>query len=209
MKKLTGLLVLCICGQMGNPVLSHQLSRPDSPPGLVIQKIRWDSLMAFTEDESSSLKKAPITNPNRLALPTQGTASTLVRTQLYVYSMELTNNGRKPIRAVLWDFIFLDAGNRAAAGRHTLANLQQINLQERKTLRFTARAAPPRVVSAQGLKKDQRSPFVLNISIRCVLFTDGSTWEQPNSSEACKSLLSWIERRKEHRSTVEDLPLKN
>jgi hypothetical protein len=209
MKKLTGLLVLSICGQLSSPVLSLQLPQADSPPGLVIQKVKWDSFDALTRADNGPLDKGSSSNPNRLPLPTQGTATTLVRTQFFVYSMEVTNNGPKPIQALTWDFVFLDAGTGAELRHHLLANFKKVSIHDKKILRFTTRAAPPRVVSAGGLEKDLRSPFAVKARVKCLLYTDGSTWEQPHSADGCKSLLSWIELRKKSPAGREDPPVKN
>lgn len=67
---------------------------------------------------------------------------------MYVYSVELSNSGRKAIQALAWDFIFTDATNKTELSRHSLANLQKISVNEKKTLRFTTQASPPMIVSA-------------------------------------------------------------
>lgn len=110
--------------------------------------------------------------------------------------MELTNHGAKPIRALAWDFIFIDTANDTELKRQSLANLQKIDVNQKKTLRFTTQGAPPKIVSVGGLKKDQRSPFIESVSIRCLLFTDGTFWEQPKLKGACLELQQWIARRK-------------
>jgi len=185
----------------------EQIVIPELPPGVTILKVKWETYTNVTTADGS-LTTSP-DNPNRLPLPGQSTTTTVVRTQLYVYSMELTNNGPKPINALAWDFTFTDAANKTELRRQSLANLQKIDINQKKTLKFTTQAAPPRIVSAAGLEKNQRSPFTQSASIRCLLFTDGSVWEQPKSKGACIELQRWIERRKTARPGVEDLPLKN
>ncbi len=108
-----------------------------------------------------------------------------------------------------WDFIFTDAANNTELKRQSLANRQKIDVNQKKTLRFTTQAAPPKIVSVGGLEKDKRSPFTQSASIRCLLFADGSVWEQPKLKGACGELQQWIARRKKVRPGVEDLPLKN
>jgi hypothetical protein len=207
MNTLVGLLILGACLLISSPVVGQEVSQTELPPGVTILKVKWEAYTNVTTADGS-LTTSP-DNPNRLPLPSQSTASTVVRTQLYVYSIELTNNGPKPIKALAWDYVFADAANKTELKRHSLANLQQIDLKQKKTLKFTTQAAPPRIVSAAGLEKNQRSPFTQSASIRCLLFTDGSVWEQPNAKGACGELQQWIERRKKIRPGVEDLPLKN
>lgn len=207
MHRLTGLLFLGACLLISSPVVSQEVSQSELPAGVTILKVKWDTYTTSTT-ASGPLTTSP-DNPNRLPLPTQGTAATIVRTQLYVYSMELTNDGPKPIKAVAWDFIFADTTNKTELMRQSLANLQQIDIKQKKTLRFTTQAAPPKIVSAGGLGKNNRSPFIQSASIRCLLFADGSVWEHPNLKDACGELQRWIERRKKARPGLEDLPLRN
>ena len=104
MNRLTGLLILGVCILISGPGVSQEVSQSEtSPPGITILKVKWETYTNVSTGASSPLGASPDTNPNRLPLPTQGTATTVVRTQLYVYSMELTNHGAKPIRALAWD----------------------------------------------------------------------------------------------------------
>lgn len=207
--RLTGLLILSAGLLISSPVVSQEISQLERPPGITVLKVKWETYTKVTTVANTPLEASPDANPNRLPLLTQGSATTIVRTQLYVYSLELTNSGPKPIKALSWDYIFNDAANNAELKRQSLANLQKIDINQKKTLRFTTQAPPPKIASVAGLEKDQRSPFVQSASIRCLIFTDGSAWEQPKLKGACTELEQWIERRKKVRPGVEDLPLKN
>lgn len=209
MKILTGLLIWGVCLPISSPVVSQEVSQSMGPPGITTLKVKWETYTHVDTAASAPLGASPDTNVNRLPLPTQSTGTMVVRTQLYVYSMELTNNGPKPIKALAWDFIFADAANHTELKQQSLANVQKIGTDEKKTLRFTTQAAPPRIVTVRGLEKDKRSPFTQSARIRCLLFTDDSVWEQPTLKGACLELEQWIARRKKVRPGIEDLPLKN
>jgi len=188
--------------------LGQQTSQSELPPGTTIGRVEWETYVNVSTANGPP-GTSPDANPNRLPLPTQGATTTIVRTQLYVYLMELTNNGPKAIKALSWDFIFADAANKNELRRQSLANLQTIDTNQKKTIRFTTQAAPPLIATVRGLEKNDRSPFLQSAGIRCLLFTDGSVWEQPKLKDACVELQRWIERRKTVRPGVEDLPLKN
>lgn len=202
------LLVVFISVLSDVPALCQETSQSELPPGITIVKVKWE-MHAHVSTTDGRPAASSDTNPNRLPLPSQSTTTTIVRTELYVYSMELTNGGPKAIKALAWDFIFADAANKKELMRQSLANLQTIGTNQKKTLRFTTQAAPPKIVSVGGLEKDKRSPFLQSANIRCLLFTDGSVWEQPKSKGACIELQRWIERRKTARPGIEDLPLRN
>lgn len=190
------------------PALCQDTSRTELPPGVTVLKVKWETQAnVSTADGPPGASADP--NLNRLPLPSQSTTTTIVRTQLYVYSMELSNNGPKTIKALAWDFIFADAANKMELKRQSLANLQTIGTNQKKTIRFTTQAAPPKLVSAGALEKDKRSPFIQSANIRCLLFTDDSVWEQSKAKGACSELRQWIERRKKSPLGIEDLPLKN
>ena len=208
MFRLTGLLIICASIFNGGPVLSQQPSPEARPPGVVTSKIKWETFVT-TGVPTSGLPANAEVNQNRLLMPGQNVSAAVVQTRMYVYSVELINNGPKAIQALAWDFIFTDAANKTELGRHSLASLQKINIKEKKTVRFTTQASPPRIVSVSGLEKDKASPFTESANIQCLLFTDGSVWEHPKSSRACENLRRWIERRKKARPGIEDLPLKN
>lgn len=198
------LIVACASLLSHGTHLPQEVAQPDSPPGVTVLKVKWETFVT-TGVATSGLPANAEVNQNRLLMPGQNVSAPVSQTRMYVYSMELSNNGRKAIQALAWDFIFTDATNKTELSRHSLANLQKISVNEKKTLRFTTQASPPRIVSAGGLEK----PFTQIVNIQCLLFTDGSVWEQPKSNEACKNLRRWIERRKKSRSGVEDLPFKN
>lgn len=205
--KLKGLLILCAGILLSGPVFTQDNLRADLPPGLSILNVKWDSFATLTTVSSGALAETPDTNPNRLPLPTQST-STLVRTQLYVYSFELNNDGPKAIKALAWDFIFTDGATGRELLRYRLAKLQGIATRRKKTVRFTTRLSPPKVVSARALEKSGSSPFRPTVALQCVLFADDSTWQAPLASDPpCNTLRRWLERRKKQPAGGEDLPL--
>lgn len=207
MRSLTGLLVLCAGTLIGGLVLAQQPPSSKLPPGVTLDKPKWET---FTAAVTSDGPPGPgsETNPNRLPLPTQSTTKTIVRTRLYVYSIELSNNSAKAIKALAWDFVFTDPTTNTELRRVSLVNQQKIDAGQKKRLRFTTQASPPKVVTAAGLGKSERSPFNQSASVQCILFADDSIWEQPGvNGKACDRLRKWIERRKKSQTGLEDLPL--
>lgn len=170
-------------------------------------KVKWDTYVTTGVPTCELPANAPV-NPNRVLLPTGSASAPAERTTIHVYSAELQNSGPKAIEALLWDFIFTDAADSAELGRHTLASVQTINPNRKKTVEFRTTAAPPRLVSAGSLQKDQRSPFTNSVKILCLKFVDGSVWQEPTARRACQDLQRWIAVRKTGGSRVEDLPFK-
>ena len=208
MRSFTGLLILCASTLVGSPVLSQPAAKSHLPPGVTIDKAKWETFTATTTSTGGPPGADPDTNPNRLPLPAQSSTTTVVRTRLYVYSIELSNNGAKAIKALAWDFIFTDPTNQAELRRVSLVKLQKIDAGQKRAVKFTTQASPPKVVTAAGLEKNKSAPFNQSASIQCILFADDSTWEQPGTDgKACDRLRKWIERRKKSQPGLEDLPL--
>jgi hypothetical protein len=195
------ILVVTLISSAASP---QQTPLPQLPPGVTTQNVKFTT---FTNVTSAGSIGAPGSNPNRLPLPTDGTAVKVERTELHVYSMELSNDGPKAIKAFAWDFIFAEPRTNVEQLRHSLANVQKIEVGQKKTARFTTALSPPKVVDATALGKDPRARFREYATLQCVLFADGSTWELPNASgKPCDRLARWLERRKSWRPGIEDLP---
>jgi hypothetical protein len=196
------ILILLLTGRIGSP---QQVPSPQLPPGVTIHNLKFETFT--TVSSAGSIAGTPINNPNRLPLPTDGSAVRIDRTELHVYSMELSNNGPKAIKAFAWDFVFAEPRTNAEQLRHSFANVQKIEVGQKKTARFTAALSPPKVVDAAVLGKDPKASFREYATLQCVLFADGSTWELPDASgKPCDRLARWLERRKSWRPGIEDLP---
>ena len=196
------ILILALTGVGASPQLSPL---PQLPPGVTIHNVKLETFTSVSS--AGSIVGAPDSNPNRLPLPTDGSAVRIERTELHVYSIELSNNGPKAIKAFAWDFVFAEPRADVEQLRHSFANVQKIEVGQKKTARFTTALAPPKVVDAAALGKDPRAGLREYATLQCVLFADGSTWELPNASgKPCDRLARWLERRKSWRPGLEDFP---
>ncbi len=205
MRSFLGLLILCACMVIGSPVLSQQPAKADLPPGVTIDKPKWETFI--TTSSNGSILGTPGSNPNRLPLPTDASAVRIERTEVHAYSIELSNDGPKAIKAFAWDFIFVDPGTSVEQLRHSFANVQKIGIGQKKTARFTTALSPPKVVNAAAAAKDPTTSFRQYASIQCILFADDTTWEQPQAKgKPCERLKRWIEERKKSRPGLEDFP---
>jgi hypothetical protein len=178
-------------------------SLPENPPGVAIRSAKVETT---TKVSSTGSIAAPDSNPNRLPLPTDGSAVRIERTELYVYSIEVNNEGPKPIKALAWDFNFADPTTDAELLRRSFANVQQIGIGRSRTVRFTTQLSPPKTVTTETLAK-KTAPFRPRAILQCVLFTDGVPWEPSQATgKPCDRLARWLEQRKTWRPGLEDLP---
>jgi|SRR5689334_9443643 len=101
----------------------------------------------------------------------------------YVYSMKIQNHGSKEIDGVAWDYIFLDPSTSAEAGRHQFLSFERVEPNKSVTFHSEQRTPPVRTLSADANKK-----LVEKSIIRCVLYSDGTTWHGANSEDVCNLL---------------------
>lgn len=93
----------------------------------------------------------------------------------FVYRVTLRNGGGRPVKTVIWDYVFRDPKTDAELARHTFAT--DIRLAPGKTRLLSARsfAPPTRVISAQMLlQAGAVSSYAERIEIKTIVFADGS-----------------------------------
>lgn len=107
--------------------------------------------------------------------------------EYYIYSAEI-KNGAKAIKAVAWDYVFNDGESGKELGRYPLFSFDRIGRNNTATLRGTLAKAPEKTTGAKGKAKSHTSVKEL-AELRCVLYTDDSTWCQPGVSVQMPDLL--------------------
>ena len=208
--RLIRIFVLCLGPWCVGPAMAQQPSDNLAPPGVTIGKFGWDKSAASVDVippavvSTQTIDRQTALEPGATKLPTgehPGSSSasrklpTEGRRQIYVYSLEIDNQGPKAIRAITWDYIFDEPASKQELGRIALGNFEKIATNSKKLLQIKSRSSPPRVVTTTGLAKDVRSPFDERVAIKCVLYKDGTVWEQPKAKGiACEELRQWLIR---------------
>jgi hypothetical protein len=165
------------------------------PPGIVVLKYKW------TRAGSSGGGAAPFSvntgvGEDGLVLPNSTPFPTGQRRKIYLYSMAIRYSGSKVIKAVTWDYIFDEPGSKREMSRQSFGSFEKIATNTRKTLQVRSPSSPARVVTADGLAKDERSPFDERVAIMCLLYKDGTVWEHPEArGTACEIMRRWLIRR--------------
>src|ERR1043166_10324323 len=106
--------------------------------------------------------------------------------QFFQYSVEVVNDGSKPIKAILWDYIITDSSNNEELGRHNFVSFEKVGRNTVKALRVRSRVSPSRVVTVQDTPPPGNSTVVERVIFRCVVYDDGTLWQQPGRIEKCE-----------------------
>lgn len=96
----------------------------------------------------------------------------------YRYKVSVRNGGRKAVRSVDWDYLFLDPETQAEVERHRFTSEEKIGPGKEKELSVFQLAPPTRTVSARAAGRKEAPPFVERIVVVRVEYSDGSAWPE-------------------------------
>ncbi len=97
----------------------------------------------------------------------------------YRYKVSLRNTGEKTVKAIDWDYVFLDPGTKNEVSRHQFTSEEKIRPGKEKELYVFTLSPPSRTVSASRLGKKGSHHFVELVVLVSVQYTDGSVWKLP------------------------------
>ena len=99
----------------------------------------------------------------------------------YVYELKLTNNARKAIRTLTWEYVFFEPGTEVEVGRRRFVS--KVNIGAGKTTNVVVRSglAPTSTVDARHSGKKPREQYSEQIVIQSVEYDDGSVWRSESN----------------------------
>ncbi|MBV9927691.1 MAG: hypothetical protein JOZ96_21915 [Acidobacteria bacterium] len=94
----------------------------------------------------------------------------------YRYKIAVKNDGRKAVKSIDWDYVFLDPDTQAEVERHQFTSDEKIAPGKQKELSVFKLGPPTRTVSARAEDRKDAPPFLERIVLVRVLYSDGSAW---------------------------------
>ena len=185
------IFALLLIGLAGASVFAQSPSNNEMPPGIAIRKYKWEKIGPGPSVDSSM--KAESDSPsggssNDSNVPDQASGVRSRDNVFFQYSVEVANDGSKPIKAILWDYIITDSSNNEELGRHNFVSFEKIGRNSVKGLHVRSRVSPSRVVTVQNSPPPGNSTVVERVVFRCVVYDDGTLWQQPGTNENCEAL---------------------
>ncbi|HYW71665.1 MAG TPA: hypothetical protein VE961_11560 [Pyrinomonadaceae bacterium] len=168
-----------------------QLPQKDEmPPGVAIRKYKWERVGPAPVVDSSMKAESdsPGGGTNDSNVPEQASGVRSRDNTFFQYSVEVANDGNKPIKAILWDYIITDSSNNEELGRHNFVSFEKVGRNSVKALRVRSRLSPSRIVTVQDNPPPGNSTVVEKVVFRCVVYDDGTLWQQPGTTENCEAL---------------------
>ncbi len=91
-----------------------------------------------------------------------------------MYKVRVENKGAKKIKALSWEYVFLDPLNRSVISRHQFLSKVKINPGGKKEISGLNVRRPMHAVRAEAANL----PPVEQVVIKRVEYSDGSVWAQ-------------------------------
>jgi len=95
----------------------------------------------------------------------------------FVYMVRIRNSGPKIIKAILWDYVFVDPQTGIELARHTFFSESELSPGRIKTLVASSTRPPSRVISVRMLIDNDSGTYGEQVSIKHIIYADGSVWE--------------------------------
>jgi hypothetical protein len=201
-------LFLCI---VAFGTASGQSTTSESAPNIEILKLKWEKQMRLPQsyDPSGGGSTGTINDPTRSSRGGSGggsgsagsdtSGSTTQGMQpsapsrvlfVYVYSMKIKNAGSKEIEGLAWDYVFVDSSTSAELGRHQFLSFEKVGPDKTATFQSEQRTPPVRTLRTQTAEDNKQGKLSEKSVIKCVLYADGTTWREANTSEDVCNLLT-------------------
>ena len=168
--------------------LAQDTSQSETPPGVTIRNFKWQkagagyTVDAWLKAESDSVRSDPsstATDPG----------SNDRATPWFLYSVEIQNDGTKSIKAIRWDYVIVNRNSPEELGRHSFDNFENIGSHKTKSLNARSRRPPTTVIRVPRAGESDKPDVVEKVTLKCVVYDDGSVWEQPGiPAKSCDSL---------------------
>lgn len=97
----------------------------------------------------------------------------------FLYRVSLRNTGEKTIKAVDWDYIFIDSTSQIVTGRLEFTSEEKIGPGKSKQISAMSRRPPAATVSIYQLDKTERQGLDGQVVIVRIEYTDGTVWQHP------------------------------
>jgi hypothetical protein len=182
---LHALIVLAICSAL--PIQALNLS--NRTPAVLVLEHRWykdeqasGSMFIFKGVNEGcserSINPYFLPSPEReseasaqpclvLSIAPQKTAA-----NSYVYRVKIRNDGSQIIRAIEWDYVFIDPETNAELARHRFYSESKCVPGNTRTLIAESPSPPTRVISARLLERNPSATYTEQVEIRRVVYAD-------------------------------------
>lgn len=193
---------------MNATVAAQPGTRKPDAPGILVVKFTWSKervgweqdpfsgpienfdemrVRARNEKRISDAKKggsaAEVSRAERDARTDQALISSIHQSSRprygFVYKVWVQNNGDKVIKAIDWDYVFIDKSAQIEVGRKQFTSEQKISPGKTKELQFFIPSPPTKTINLNALNRRERDGLEEAVVVIRVEYSDGTAWQRP------------------------------
>ena len=180
--KVVFLFLLCLWAVTS---LGQEIEKGEAPPGVSIRRYKWQQVGPGPSVDPSWKAESDSTSGSTSGSEDSPSFAER-RGPFFVYSLEIQNDGGKPIKAIRWNYIFFDTKTKEELGTHEFETFERVGLNKAKSLTAKSRLSPTRVVPIQVTDKSATTEQVV---IKCVVYEDGAMWQASRTDQpVCEAL---------------------
>ena len=196
MKVLCSMLVLFLFAFSAS---AQGLSNPSAPPGVTVILKKWrievrnpalekDPVKDMNEREQEERRRKETDRQNEILIE-RGMPPGAPRVRvpaleagvrwpsaIYVYEVKVSNTGKKGIRTLTWDYVFLEPGTEREVGRRRFISKVSINPGRTRNVAVRSASPPTGTIDAMITGKKLRDQYSEQVVIQSVGYADGSVW---------------------------------
>lgn len=146
-----------------------------------------EDLMRITRAQKAHIKAQDDALPNQTTTPRMPAAGPKPVTPergiftTYVYTIKVKNIGEKAIRALDWQYQFLDPDTKQLMEHRKINSRVKLSPGKSQVLERRMTRQPTVVVNANQLGRKHRDQFTERVVITRILYSDGSVWRRPKT----------------------------
>jgi len=117
-------------------------------------------------------------NPGRAPAPAPATGDRGLSVT-YVYEAKVRNTGPKPIRTIIWEYVFFDSDTKKEVGRQRFESDVSISPGKTRNLVMRSPSSPTGTGTIDATKAGKKSgeQYTEQVVIKSVRYADGSVWQ--------------------------------
>lgn len=163
--------------------VGQAIQSAETPPGVTVRRYKWQQVGVGPSVDPSWKAESDSTSSSS----SSEDSATFVerRGPFFLYSLEIQNDGGKPIKAIRWNYVIFDSKTNEELGTHEFENFDRVGSNKAKSLTAKSRLSPTRVVPIQVTDK---SATIERVAIKCVVYEDGSLWQASGMTPICEAL---------------------
>ena len=202
--KITRLITPLLMTLIAISAMAQETAKSSDPADVIVLEQSWrkeyrdtlrdsnplkpnEDLMGITRAQKAHIKAQDNAQPDQTTTPNMPAAGPKPVTPergmftSYVYKIKVKNSGEKMIKALDWEYQFLDPSTQEVVEQRKINSRLRLSPGKSQVLERRMTRKPTVVVSADQLARKNRDQFTERAVITRIVYADGSVWQRPKT----------------------------